>query len=293
MKVGYTIWYPDLRNMSKLYGWLSYIGLDYIELSLDYPLYIRFRERLRKLKTLATDLGINIAIHAPWRDIKLATPIEDLRKASVKHLTKSLSRLDFLEPTYILIHLATEQSLFDGVSDKCVEASIKSLNELIKVTDELGTDLVIETTHHNCCTRIHHLNQIISEVPEVGLCVDIPHLLSNRLKDLKPPINDQAVHEELNNILKGLSVKALSKVIVLHVHGFKFVSPRTVIPHLTLTEDMLRHVKQIIKRLRGSLRYVLLETYRTLNGKRVNRRVLKDQIGKVKELVKETEQCSF
>lgn len=280
VKIGYTIWYKDFKDIKEKVVSLMKLGFNYLELSLDYPLHDK-EDMLKTFNEVRESLNIDLGIHAPWRDVRLASPIDSVRVGSLNYVMRVISKTSFLNPSYILVHLSTNQAACEE-DNSCIEAAIESLKKLNEIIRDIGADLVIETIPDECCTKPHHLNIIASKVEDVMFCIDITHFLSSKLKDKSYKERSVNVDDELKHLLNGLTSGVIARTLVMHVHGFKLLNRDVIKPHLPLRESAVTYVKKLVKLVKPS--YILLEVFKGENTK-ITYDLLGKQISALKNIV--------
>ena len=214
MNVLYSVWLRDLNDAEDLLKNLNKAGFRGVELSIDFPLCHKV-EILERFLTELSSQNLIYSFHLPWRDLALASPIEEVRNASVREILKCVKVLWPFSPEYLVAHLTTNQA-FCGYRDKeCVQASINSLNDLLSLLEDFGTPLEIETTADRCCGDEEHLPYILTQVKTTGLgvCLDPSHIIERRVKRWGELYS-------LGGVLGDQAPILIEKTQVVHIHGY-------------------------------------------------------------------------
>ena len=257
MKVLYSSWYKDMRRVSDLVKELNKAGFDGIEFSIDYPLCYK-RPLEKAFFEELTKEGLLYGIHLPWRDIALASPIEEVRKASVAVIMNCLKDVLGLDPYYVLVHITTDQSDC-GFRDKdCIEAGRKSLAEIAKVTVDEGIDLLVETTHNRCCSGEEQIPYLIKDIEGVDVCLDAAHLISRRLRRWGTLYTVSA-------LLNDLPPAMIDRIKLVHLHGYAVdLETGIIITHQIPKKEFIREMFNKIKELgiASRIKGVVIEAFR-------------------------------
>ncbi len=273
-----TVWYEDLRELVKVISSLQDAGFDGVEVSLDYPLVHGglLESKLEEFLRGVVDAGLKLAIHAPWRDLNISSPVREVSITSLKLISEALERaLKLAEVEYVVIHLTTNQK-YCGFRDKeCIKASIENLEVLERLVRELSpAPLLIETTSGRCCSGEEQLPLILSSRSTIGVCLDPTHILERRLKKYK------SVYR-LRDILRDLPPIILERTEVLHIHGYR-VKEGVFVPHTYPTEEQLTEFREFARFLKSPSKPVVLEIFRSDEGRIVPPEGLKPLVEEIR-----------
>ena len=282
-----SIWYRDLGRSSEDIRYLikqirdSY--LDGIELSIDYPLLYK-KEVPKVISEYLKHEGMYLTIHLPWRDIELASPLNEIREASIKLVVRSIDELSTLEPSYFITHLTTEQDHCGYMSRDCIESAKESIGVLSDKAREVGIPILIETTHEKCCSSDDTLPYVLESVidnPYIGVCLDPIHILSRRLRRWRS-------RQSLIELINDLPPIIVNKVEELHIHGFKELGMGLLYVHLLPNEEVIRDISEVLKSsvIKDKVKILVIEAYKDDIGNDVDLPRLRSVVRKVKELVR-------
>lgn len=275
MLISFNVWLKDLSGFKALSKEISKAGFNGVELSLDYPLC--FEEDIPRYVIDALNVeGLTLGIHLPWRDIALASPIEYVREASLKAVSQCLNKIRGLKIEYVLTHVTTDQVECGYKDLKCIESGRKSLEFLIEEVKELGTKLLVETTRSRCCSRDDQLSTLLKDLKDVGVCLDIPHLIEQRYRRLKSL-------PTINNLFKELPPDVLERTSLIHFHGYSLTNEGFV-SHIKPKEDQVGELLDAIISLSNRRDFigVVLEVFKDETSKSIEPKDLKYVVKRLK-----------
>ncbi len=176
--VGLSMLFCLGEPFTGLYQRLQEVTVQYVEL-IDDGWHRLDRERVRKLKEIGESQNLTYTLHAPFANINIATPAEDMRNFILKRLEKSIAFAQQLECQLMVMHpgLRTGISWFyPGLDWK---TNIVSVQKLLKLSREYGVKIAIE----NCpelygflVNSVEQFSRFFDELGEnVGLVLDLGH----------------------------------------------------------------------------------------------------------------------
>lgn len=250
MKIYQTVWFKDFRRTGLL-SELVKGGFDGFELSLDYPLCVYDVEAVGKLRDLL-DSGLELAIHLPWREMYLASPVEEVREVSLRYVIRCLTYIGKLNPEYAVLHLVSDQAVCSDNPELCISASVKSLEVVGKVASDLGIELLVETTRNYCCGG---LEQIVSYLDMgVGVCLDIPHAIERYSRLRRRPL-------KLDEVMSEAPPRALEAVVSVHLHGYSMSGHHVVNYHVDPSRELVDEYLNVLNKGVLKPKYTVLETF--------------------------------
>ncbi|MEM4749976.1 MAG: TIM barrel protein [Sulfolobales archaeon] len=209
-RIGFTIWRKDLGRIRDLVEEFIVVGIDHVEIDIDSILELEKPEWLRTFRDLLSSYRISIGFHGPWKEIYIASPVEDVRRASVEIIRKTIQRLREVgvsEYEYIVLHGASEQPLCDEDPSLCISSLARSMEELLK----LDQKIVVETIQGRCCGKIDQLEELIKRIPESSICIDLAHVYAENYRFRN--------FENISQVLEIIPEKILERSRVIHLHG--------------------------------------------------------------------------
>ncbi len=279
---GLALWYNTLEeagSLSDLFSLLSRSGYGLVEIDIDYPWFARGVDVFEAIAGSAEEHGFVVGLHAPWRDIHLASPYEGVREAGVGVLVESLREaVARVVPRYIVVHVSTAQKLeLPGVVDDVVEAGRRSIGELYDfVSEELpGTGLFVENLSGGPSALVDVFLRIVSPFRgRVGVCLDVGHLAVAFNRFFRRGFGGGFV-----DFLRGFIGRLGGvEVGVVHLHDVVFRGNRE---HIVLGQGDLDY-KAVLKVLRSvSPRYVVVEAFRDRSRNSVSPERVVEEMGGV------------
>lgn len=263
LRVGINLWFKDRPRIRELLSRARAAGFSYVELSMDYPFGVVDREPFEEMLRIARDEGFEVAVHAPWQEVNIASPLEPVRRGSVEVVKAAIEEASRLGALYVVTHVTSCQAVCKKEppsTNPCVAAAIRSLRELLSYAERLGVELYPENTGGACCGKIDQFSTVVEEAGALA-CLDAAHALtsdSQLVKRLPQPVELAEVVDEWSSALNN-------RVALLHIHGVRRRSDGHVESHTDFDQCTV-DVKRIVRRLGGSLRYVLFEIFRHSNG---------------------------
>jgi len=74
-KLGFPVWYGYGFEISRIIEEARDTGFDYIEVSIDHPWPRGGEPSLDEVVRLIKGSGLSTGFHAPWRDLRLSSPL--------------------------------------------------------------------------------------------------------------------------------------------------------------------------------------------------------------------------
>ncbi|HWQ16301.1 MAG TPA: TIM barrel protein [Sulfolobales archaeon] len=270
-RIGFSVWKGDSGRIGSLIKSLIESGMDHAEVSVDTPLDIEL-EDLKPVLESIRDAGISLGIHLPWRELPIASPIEEIRLASTTVMMRIINELLRYEPEYFVLHGSSEQSLCSEREDLCIGYLKRSLEELLRVSDRIA----LETIQGSCCGKVGQIARILEDIPQLRICIDLAHVAVENLVRSKgrwPSTISEALSEVAENVWR--------RSTVIHLHGLKNKDrrPRT---HYDFSqtplgaEDIARAVKI------WGIEYVVFEVFYRSSGGSPEPRDLSDEVRRMR-----------
>jgi sugar phosphate isomerase/epimerase len=276
VRIGVPIW-PGTRRLAEVLAQAWNMGADYVEISLDYPWMNGLRlDEEKAVRRAVREWGFQVGIHGPWRDVALASPLEEVWEASLKlYREKVVKVASTLEAEYVNIHVSTEENVEDAsVRDVALDKGIEAVRLLAEETWSIGAELTVENVPRKLCSTVDDVSRILDSVPRARFCLDVGHALASYLwRNRDPGLR----HEILEHWVSALG----SKVYLLHLHDIKLNEGR-ITEHIPLGTGILGEEELVFLAERLSPSYILLEVFRTPEGKRSNS--VEGDIGRVRKI---------
>jgi len=152
-------------------------------------------KKIREVKKMADQEKINIwSIHIPYgRDIDISLIDEKAREKAIEEVKTMMKLATGLKPEKLVIHPSFEPILDEGRAER-LEACISSLPGLLKYAEKLDMHLCIEDLPRTCLGNTSwEINQITAQVPGLGVCCDVNHLLQESTEAFIDAVGSQIV----------------------------------------------------------------------------------------------------
>jgi len=205
IKFGCVFWHEDGEIPSILKKAKKW-ELDFVEICLDYPWPDQFSEdeMLATKKTL-TDVGIDVAFHAPLGGILLFHPRKEMVNAAIKVHKKCLKFAASLDPLYYNFHIKTHplELRIKGNKNIALRNCLKGLDELIELVQKLDIRLVVENS------------------TTTGYLVPLEEMLSRKI-DFNLDIGHWFAGKRGYEKLEKLASLLEERIALLHLHDCKF-----------------------------------------------------------------------
>lgn len=264
LRIGFNVWYGDQPLYPVLRDCYE-VGYDHVELAIDYPWTEGLGKVEEELRRALRDFNLTLGVHAPWRDVALASPVPELREAAVKVVKRVIDLATRLRADYVNTHVtSSEATEFREIEEQILRAALESTRILRDYCREKGVDLIIENDSSKPLASLQHLAEILYRVDDVYFCLDIGHaILYHRPR--VPIINYRPIIEDYLQVLGR-------KLLLTHLHDVREESGK-VRDHLPPGEGVvdLREVLKLILR-RAQPRYLVLEVFKHWNGAKVKPR---------------------
>lgn len=141
------------------------------------------REKALHAKRNADQAGLKVwSCHLPFsRTMDISVLNDSARMANLEHLTRMIAICGELGTQKLVLHPSSEP-IVDADREKRIENSIASIGILRKEAARIGAELCIEDLPRTCLGRNSaELLRIIAPYPDVKICFDTNHMLSEEL----------------------------------------------------------------------------------------------------------------
>jgi sugar phosphate isomerase/epimerase len=159
------------RDLFKEIEWISSMGFDFIDLTLEPPLAEARNLDLKAVRSALEANGLSLVGHTAYY-LPLCSPFESLRKAAVHELKICLEAFGELGARWMNLHPDRQAPLHDRKF--IIQRNLQSLRELMPVAQEHGLGLMIENLPGSYNTA-RQVAELLEPLPELGLHLDIGH----------------------------------------------------------------------------------------------------------------------
>lgn len=194
---------PNGKDRSKIFEWVSKIGLDAVELQMTYGPRTK-PEKCKEYKALADDLGIRISVHAAYY-IVLTSGEEEKISRSIDTLNKTYELTDLLGGKEVILHPGP---LYGGDEN---EIAARFADNAAKFVDQIGsTDIGLFIETAGKVGQLGSVDQILSlsrQIEGVHPCIDFGHVHARTLGTLENTSNIFALCDEIQCFLDNNPLK--------------------------------------------------------------------------------------
>jgi len=272
--VGVPVWYGDGRIDDVIEAYLMR-GFRYVEISLDYPLFVSVEEHiLRRILSLKEEYHLEIGIHAPWRDLALASPCDEVRLASLKIIRKCIPLAKKLGARYFNFHIFTKELIeYPEVYENAITAARKSLKAIERLCLEAEIEPIIENNPTVFLGSIDQFKELLEDDEVVQVCLDVGHVLVAGHALSKRKYKHLGNSSTLNDWIDEFK----DRIAVWHLHDCVKIHGRLE-DHYIFGKGLL-NIDNLIERIKKTrAKYILLEIFKSLD---VSRKVLIEDMIKI------------
>ncbi|ABN70374.1 Xylose isomerase domain protein TIM barrel [Staphylothermus marinus F1] len=272
IRIGIPIWIGSFidHSIEEVINLISTYKIDLIEVSIDYPWPYKEMDLLNNLISEVINYDIKISLHAPWRDIPLATPYDYLGEHIVKLLSQILNPILNRLPyeTYIVFHPLTMQKI-DILSNRkdIVSKTQKRMNFLRELINK-NTTILLENLSRGFGSEPSYLREIVLGLDKynIGLCLDVGHLAMRYFRELSGVYTD--FYEYLKEVITILND---TQIPTVHLHD----TDGKTHEHLLIGEGKLdfKKILKILNKLKP--KYIVYEMFRSRKTKATLEEILK------------------
>ena len=243
MRAGFSIWHKSQTNDPRFWELALKAGFGLVEIALDYPW--PWERSFNNVVRRALREGLDVGLHAPWRDLRLASPLRDVREGGARAILGAVDKVlnlgvDF---HYLVLHVSSQEWIPEHVLDAYLDDVSTTLGEIRDFSRSHDFEVVIENAQIPLSERLTLLKKLASKL-DIGVCLDLGHLV-------------------LGHIRKGASKRRLFKIVmkwlneltylvkVVHLHGYDEDRKK---PHIGLTQsnvDVMAGVLSILESMIG------------------------------------------
>jgi len=278
-RIGINLWHRDAKNTATILTKAVEVGFNHAEVSIDYPFGIEDVEPFKTMCKHVKEYGMTLSVHAPWQEINLASPLREVREASIRIIERALRLAYQVESIYVVLHVTSAQPICKSSAyrHRCISSAVEALNRLATIADELGLLLAVENVGDPCCGRIDQFSPIIAE-SRTYACIDIAHALlhENNARNL---IKDRTSYA--NVLSSWIDSVGRERVLAIHVHTVVDRNGK-LDPH-NIPDENLLDIKALSKVIaKSGVKYIVFEAFKNLDGKPVDVTELAQPVSKLK-----------
>ncbi|MHC1627326.1 MAG: sugar phosphate isomerase/epimerase family protein [Candidatus Nezhaarchaeales archaeon] len=280
VSIGFPLWLGDRKKFTVKIREAYEAGFDFMELSFDYPWPLPDSSTPKSIAKAIRDVGLSLAIHGSWRDIRLASPINEVREASIKYVIKTLEIAKELDPMYVVFHVSTDQAIREAkeYEDVVANAAMQSVRDVLSSASKIGVEVVFENVPSQFCGSIDHVKKVFMSVEDAKICFDIGHAQIHAIRTSKG--RDVDIQELINTWFRELG----AKIRGVHVYDC-LVQGKWIDEHITpsISSQSIRALTTTIKNRGIHLDFTVIEAFKDNEGKDANPKSLIEVVKYLKE----------
>jgi sugar phosphate isomerase/epimerase len=274
MKIGLPLYIGNIKDSKNL----SALGIDFVEISLNYPWPNKIKDgEIEYFKELKEN-GICIAFHAPRAGIQLFHPSSTISKAAFSEIKKSIKFARKFEPLYFLLHQNLDVAGFRYLEDEI----LKNIHKYCKFFDKISKKEFIVSFENNDKKFLGSPNQFnfLFNYSNLFLTLDIGHVFTAKYEIENSII--QITKEKIS--LESWIKKFKEKIIGIHLHDV--IENRRVYDHIKLGDGRL-NFKTIFRKLNlTKCQFILIESFYSKKGEKITLNERRKEIEYIKKLSK-------
>lgn len=178
IEVGLSMLHSLGEPFSRICQRLQKVSVDYVEL-VDDGWHRLNPERVKQLKKISEDKGLTYTLHAPFANINIAAPAEDMRNFILERLEKSMAFARQLECRLMVFHPGLRTGISGFYPGMAWKTGIKSVQKLLKLSREYGVEIAIENVpqmYGFLVANVEQFSRFFNELGEdIGLVFDVGH----------------------------------------------------------------------------------------------------------------------
>ncbi|MFW9881617.1 MAG: TIM barrel protein [Candidatus Thorarchaeota archaeon] len=188
------------------------LNLDLCEIQLDNPVF-KFQEHQKKAVNLIDKLNssdIKLSFHLSFIDVNIASLDNNIRAYTSRLLKKEIMFIKKWNPLYTVVHTGKISDTFyqiPSVKEKAHKQQIKTISELIKISDFYSIPLAVENRQKSMTIGlIENINDIQNYnkiFPNLHFLLDIGHL--------------NTFYTDCNALIKDIPIISDFPIIAIHL----------------------------------------------------------------------------
>jgi len=172
-------------DFEKILNAICDLNIDICEIQLDNPIFKfqKYRKKTIKLINKLYSSDLQLSFHLSFIDINIASLDNKIRDYTSRLLRKEIKFVKKWDPLYNVVHTGKISNTFyqiPSVKEKAQKQQIKTLSELIKISDYYSIPLAIENRQKSTTTGlIENIDDFLyySRIfPSLHFILDIGHL---------------------------------------------------------------------------------------------------------------------
>jgi sugar phosphate isomerase/epimerase len=159
------------RDVLEEIRWMADMGMEFVDLTLEPPGAASWEADPDAIRALLEDRRLKVVGHTAFY-LPIASAIEEIRRAAVAELRRSMSIFSAVGAAWMNIH----PDAFTPFHDRpfYIRRNLESLRELLPDSERCGVGLMLENLPGNFNSAAQ-LSDLLDPMPAVGLHLDFGH----------------------------------------------------------------------------------------------------------------------
>jgi len=199
VRIGLSMLYYLGNPFPQLLTELRRVEVDCVEL-VDEGGHSLNERRVRALRRVIEDGGLEVTVHAPFVDVNIASPVPTIRRAALKRLKRSMLYARELGSKVWVFHPGLHSSTAYFHPGLDWKLNIQSTRELLETARQLDIEIAIENIFDPSPFLLKSVDDFMRFYEELrsdapGLAFDIGHAyISNQVAEFIERLSSRIVH---------------------------------------------------------------------------------------------------
>jgi sugar phosphate isomerase/epimerase len=159
------------RDVSSEMRWMSEMGLDFIDLTLEPPAAAPWRIDPSAVRSALNDFGLGVVGHTAFY-LPFACTFESIRKAAVEEAKHCIDLFAQIGSKWMNLHPDRHAPFHPR--HFVIEQNLRSIRELLPTARDCGVGLMVENVPGEFNSRAQ-LGELLDAEPDLSLHLDIGH----------------------------------------------------------------------------------------------------------------------
>jgi len=204
VKIGLSMLYCLGQPFSYLLKELRKVQVESVEV-FDEGYHAFNGRRVRAVKKIAQERGLQVTVHSPLADVNIASPAGSFREAVLKRLKRSILLSSQLDASLWVFHPGLRTGISHFYPNQDWELNLKSVHELKDTAEQCSINISIE----NCPEPFPFLLRSVTDFcrfyaelgeTDIGLTLDVGHAnTNNQIYEFIDEFPERIVHTHLHD----------------------------------------------------------------------------------------------
>jgi len=256
LEVGLSTLFCLGERFERMLKLIEGFDVSFVEL-VDDGYHELSEERVRVLRRLAEAKGIRYGVHTPFAGVNIATPIREIREATLNRLKRSITNASQLDCEVWVLHPGLHTALDRFYPNLDWRMNLEAVEELIEHAEEVGVTISIENTP--ICIpfilrTVEHFKKFYVDLKrDLKMTLDIGHAhINGEIREFFSEFRDKIIYihahdnDGKSDLHQAIGYGTINWEMVANViknSGYRGV----------ITVESVEHVEESVKRLRSLL----------------------------------------